>query len=306
MAALTLLCLGGLAACQLIVTTDVVQCRSEQECLNRGPAFAGSVCVNSVCVTKPQPEAGADVVDAAPVDPKWGCVGNVVWPPPSATENVTYRQRLTRINGTTVLPGVSAKVCEQLDLNCTAPLQQVVSDEKGDVVVTVPKGFRGNLQFLTPPSSFPLMYPAIAPMMPPPYTDADLAKENLSNRDTRQLASSDEVNVILGAIKATQDPELGNILILATDCSGEGSAGITLQPSVRGPSTIAYYMDANATPSITQQETSVTGLAGFVNMPPGSVNIDLFVPSIAKKVGSIVVIVRKGTNTLINLGPSPL
>lgn len=286
-------------SCQAIVSSNVVQCRKDGDCAARGPSFAGMRCESELCrIPGTTSDAG---VEAGPVDPKWGCLGNVpAWPKQSTSEKVGYSVRFKRLLGGT-LANLHVLACASVDPNCTAPVAEVDTDANGDGVLQLPRHFRGYLHAPSPPTSFPDMAPALLAIYPPPAVDLPAPQPGAEPT----LLSIAELNYLLSQVKSAADPNLGHILGLAVDCTGATTAGVSARASVKDVKTVQYYYDGNDIPTLTGQETDSTGHVGFLNIPPGLDDLDLQVPSLAKKVGTYPVLVKKGTVTLIPLGPSP-
>jgi hypothetical protein len=297
------------AACQVLVSSDVVQCSSDADCTARGGAFAGTRCQENVC-TSPSvvvtTDGGVEAgVDAAPVDPKWGCLGNVQWPNQSATEKVRYRQRFRRLIGATPIVGVRVKACASLDPECTSPLAQGDTDAKGDIVLDLPKHFRGYMHVPTGPDSFRDMAPTILAVYPPPAKDANLAVEPELGM-VPILVSLAELDFLLRQVGSSTDPNLGHVFGLTTDCTGLPSGGVAVKAAQIDPKTVQYYYEGNDTPSITRKESDPTGNAGFLNLPTGIVPLETTVPGLGgKKAGGYSVLVKKGSVTVIDMVPTP-
>src|SRR5262249_33823642 len=103
------LLLAVASACQLVASSDVVQCKSDQDCAARGGSFAGSICQRNVCI--------------GPLE----CVGSVVWSPQDNSETVRSNMLLVNILNQP-LAGVKVRVCEELDTSCTTPLATFQTD----------------------------------------------------------------------------------------------------------------------------------------------------------------------------------
>src|SRR5262249_35763839 len=71
-------------SCSVIVEPNRQQCTVDADCQARGAAFAGSLCVDTVCTPDP--------------DPAWSCLKSVSWPPPTVaqvTVTVKFRDIVT-------------------------------------------------------------------------------------------------------------------------------------------------------------------------------------------------------------------
>ena len=295
-----------LASCQAFVSSNVFQCTTDGDCTSRGGDFAGTRCESRVCrPVSAVPDAGVDAaVDSGPKDPKWGCLGNVSWPSQSPTEKVRYRQRFNRLLAATPIVGVRVKACASLDPECTTPFAQGETTATGDIILDLPKHFRGYLHVPVGPDSFKDMAPTILAVYPPPDKDSNLAVEPAVGT-VPILVSLAELNFLLGQVGSATDPNLGHVFGLTTDCAGQPTGGVSLRTSIRDPKTIQYYYEGNGTPSVTAQESDSTGNAGFLNLPAGVISMETQVPSIARKAGSYSVLVKKGSVTVVDLVPTP-
>lgn len=226
------------------------------------------------------------------------------WPAQSSTEKVRYRKRLNRLLGTTPVVGVRVKACASLDPECTSPFAEGDTSAAGDIILDIPRHFRGYLHVPVGPDSFKDMAPTLLPIYPPPEKDSDLAVEPAAGT-VPFLVSLAELNYLLGQVGTSTDPNLGHVLGLTTDCTGTPAAGVSLRASARDPKTLQYYYEGNGTPSITAQESDSTGNAGFLNFPAGVISMETQVPAIARKAGSYSVLVKKGWVTVIDLVPTP-
>jgi hypothetical protein len=294
--------LAGVTDCQLLVPNDAEQCGTDNDCLGRGPAFVGTTCVNAICVT---PQADADAgpidsggVDTTPVDPMWGCLGNVKFNLPSATEKVVLRNRFVHLLNGNPIPGVLVKACDPFDVTCTAPEDTGTTDANGYVTLHVPKYFGGFLE-LTPSPSFADMVPGILTVSD---TSMDSSPGDLPQSNWVHLASAAEINVLLDEIGTTLDPMLGAVLGLVADCRAAPAAGVALHAGTIEKKTVAYYV--YDIPSVTAQETGPTGEAGFMNLPTGPVTFTTTLSG-GRRVGSQTVLIRAGWFTYVAFGPTP-
>lgn len=294
------------AACQALVSSDVVQCSSDADCTSRGGAFAGTRCQENVCTssTVVTTDGGVDAsVDAAPVDPKWGCLGNVQWPAQSATEKVKFRERFRRLLSPAPVVGLKVKACGPLDPECVSPFAQGETDANGDVVLDLPKHFRGYLHMPAGPDSFKEMAPTILAVYPPPDRDSDLKSDPDVPKNGVSLA---ELDFLLAQVKSATDPNLGHIFGLVQDCKLQRTAAVAVKANQSDPKTVQYYYEGNDTPNITRKETDATGIAGFLNVPTGIVTIETSLPAQGgRRVGTYSVLVKKGSATILPMVPTP-
>ncbi len=124
------------AACSLVLPNDELQCASNADCTARGPAFARTVCVDSLCQA----------------EPKWGCLDNLK-PPPERDPSVeiTYTIPLIDFLSYAPVPGIEARGCAQAQVDCTSPLfGPSVSATDGKVALKMDYGFDGYVELRDP------------------------------------------------------------------------------------------------------------------------------------------------------------
>src|SRR5262245_60749996 len=105
-------------ACSLIVEADRAQCHTNEDCTVPGGAFAGSMCVNSLC--RP--------------DTRWSCVDEPEMPsgqPGPFAVTMHTADLLTQ----QPRPGVQAQLCNKVDIDCSMPLFTAISDATGTLTL---------------------------------------------------------------------------------------------------------------------------------------------------------------------------
>lgn len=319
---------GSLAAlvggCELLASSDVYQCSSDGDCTARGSAFAGTACVARACVSEtvdatadatthdaradaPAAVDAGDSSDAASDSP-WGCLGQVVWPPQSATETVLWRNRYLQLSSKTPVVGLQVTACASLDPDCLNPLTTGTTDDAGYVNLTVPKWFQGFLSMPTAPASYPDMLPTLVMALPPPSQSAD-PDASVPLIATPVLASANDLNELLGVIGRqlpAADSGLGHLFGQAQDCLGNPVAGVSIQSATTVPNlTLPYYVGASGIPSVSAQQTGSSGECGFVDLPAGQDTISFVLFSQGAKVGQVPLFIRSGFITLAPLPPTP-
>jgi hypothetical protein len=152
------------------------------------------------------------------------------------------------------LVDVQADVCSKVDVACSDPRFTTRSDENGLVALTVDAAFSGFVA-LTSSQTVPTHYF----FNPPINEDQEIAALSLS-----QPAARGALLLQLGA-----SPELGDILLSASDCTGAPAAGVTFELTPRSESAVAYYL-VNGLPSPNAAATDMTGYGGFANLEPGT------------------------------------
>lgn len=149
--------LALVAGCQVLLSTDRVQCSIDADCTQKaGPGF---VCSNEVCVASVTGTDAGVASEAGPTDDgtPWGCLAN---PPARAAEDrsktLTLRQRylvyslLDCVHNRPV-PGIEIKLCSQRDVSCGSPIETATTDCDGYVNFKAAyRGFEG-FALVTPP-----------------------------------------------------------------------------------------------------------------------------------------------------------
>lgn len=292
-------CVGWLAlaaaACSSTASVASSSCGKDADCAARG---AGLVCSAGACVAAVA-DAGGDV-DAAPVDPRWACLGSVAWSPPDPGKPVHFRNRYLRFFGEAPVDGMEVRACRRED-DCAAPVATGTTDPNGYVDMDLPRSFDGFLS-LYPPASFPTMIPAMQWILPPPEKD-DLKGAEISNLLSVHVTSVGEINLFMNSVGVAADPARGHILGLSTDCQGNPAKGVSITLSNKDDKTVAYYTDSVGSPSAALTETQEKGEGGFGNVAPGTVTVEARVAG--RKLGAYTVLVKAGTVTYLPLVATP-
>jgi hypothetical protein len=264
------LVLLGQTGCSLTVDADRVQCRSDADCTARGAAFAGSVCVASVC------EAS---------DLQWGCLGASN---PAATDAgpFTVTMHVRDLLNQSPLAGVRADVCSKVDVACSDPRSTTMSDADGLVTLTIDPNFSGFVSF-TSSQTAPTRYF----FNPPVNSDQDIAPLSLS-----QPAARGALLQQLGA-----SPDRGDILLTASDCTSAPAAGVKFQLVPESEGAVEYYL-VNGLPSPNSPATDATGYGGFVNVDPGTWTITPLLED-GRELPELSLVVAQGTVTWSRVVP---
>ena len=297
-----------LASCSLIVDSHVSQCATTADCVGRGAAFSGAVCVDTRCVSPPpiadlaDAGGGADTgrasetdatVDAA-LDP-WRCVGKVRTGP-ATQEPIVEHATFTSFLDQRPIPGLTARLCARADVDCESPLATVVSDAEGRADIPLTKGFLGFLEMKTAPVSLPGLMPMILPYSPPPFADLTSTKGVATTRDLGALAA---------AVGATVDTTRGMVFLTLQDCDGQAASGLQAELAQHDDKVSLYYL-VGWLPSVTTTSTDDSGTMVIANVRPGLVTVNAKDASSGRKLGSQNVLARAGTITVVAMPPTPL
>jgi len=261
------------ASCSLTVDADRVQCQTKADCTARGGAFAGAICVDSVCQ----------------VDPAWACLSS--GSPPASTQEPPYKLAVQVRGVVDQSPKVGAqvKLCRKLDVDCASPIAMAVSDNGGNVNFSVDmKGFTGYVQVQADgfvPSLF---------FFNPPL-----------DRDTTtpvSLASVLENQGLLFSLGRQASPGHGNIVISSRDCTGATAAGVSYSSPNADAMTSVFYTVADL-PSGAATATDAGGYGGLVNVPVGGATVVANLSNPKVELSRISLLVQEGAITYSTVVP---
>ena len=290
------------AACSFLLDTSGDQCKTDQDCENRGGGFAGMRCENRVCVAG---EAGVDASgDAGP----WGCLGDVTLPPPG-TGNVQVTMPLVDLSTQTPVTAadVNAVVCAKIDVNCGSPLAITQPDANGLLHLTIASGFDGFV-FITPvlpdagapdagEGGVPDVFvPSIVFFNPPIVMDTTYT--------TIVMVRASELGNIAAVEGTAIDPSLGAVFMETVDCNVQPAAGVGVTLDQTTSTTQGFYFKGGL-PALNAPSTDVTGYAGFVNVPLGTRTVTGEVAASTQRIGTATVFTRASTISYTVLAPSP-
>ncbi|HEX3594021.1 MAG TPA: hypothetical protein VHU80_02935 [Polyangiaceae bacterium] len=276
------------------MNADRVQCSTTEDCVKRGPEFAKTVCVASICeaqMSGPDPHEHTDAMaDAGPPDPLWGCMDQ---PKVTSTApgpfHVTFH--LAGILDTTPIQGVTAYMCKKLDLDCTMPMAgPVTSDVMGNISFDVPANFTGYVQFAKGTD----ITPGIYFFNPPPAQDMDAVAV--------QVVTPGIVGLLTSSFRAPQADANGLTLINVADCGGKAAVGVSIVAEGIDPMADEFY-SVGGLPTATATETAMEGFGGFVNVPPGPLTVKGVVNGTKRELQTISVLIRAGSITYAKLVP---
>lgn len=240
-------------------------------------------------------------LELAPAGP-WRCLEAPDQPPMPSSSTATVRfQACDFISGCTApVTGLSARLCDKLDVGCNSPRQVDIRDTEGQIEVDVPtasRGFDGYLEVSTglapcfdtevfgdaalgllcqlapecDPAAptqacdVPIYSPVLWFFNPPVVADIDVPIP-------LQLYPSASLPRVIDAAGGELAPETGAVFMTAVDCDGQPAAGISLEIAEHEDEAVALYFDSGVI-SNTISETDATGVGGFIRIPPGFVEI---------------------------------
>ena len=298
-----------IGACSLLLDTSKEQCSIDEDCAHFGASLK---CVNRTCQQGDLTDSQSPDVqaDTTPVDPVWGCLGNVVTPMPKKPKvavSVPLIQLLTKKPVT----DVSALVCAKIDVNCSSPLAQTVPDMNGVLKLTLDAGFDGfviivpNLPDGGCPTDAgqdaatclgPLTIPSLVFFNPPLVDDTTyITVLMLSYASLVQLAASNGDTI---------DPTQGAVFMQAIDCAAHPAKDVAVSLDSTSSQTHGFYFSSGL-PSLTASSTDVTGYAGFINVPIGARTVTGILKPTQKFIGKTSVFARAGFISYTTMAPSP-
>jgi hypothetical protein len=307
---------AAVAACSLLVPLDDVQCNTAADCTARGPAFAAAACVSNVCTFADGGDAGVapdTAVEAAPaVDASgpWGCLQVAPEPSdPGATMQVELIafdpfQPYTlggAVDGGTDLqviqatpePGISVQPCAILDPACANPVAPaVMTDDAGAATLSINGGFNG-FYLMRRSDSFPTLF----------YPGRLLASEPSVTYPVGMLPYSvaAEIGAAVGVTVSTNpDAGVGHIFGAVFDCTDRHSAGVSF--SLNTDAGTQFYLQNNV-PTTAQTQTDVSGVGGWLNVPVGTVTIQLTIAGQTAQLPAYTFFVRPASETLVYVRP---
>lgn len=265
----------AIVGCSLLLDPNRTQCASNSDCVNRGPAFAATVCVDSFC--------------QGSADPTWSCAGDPPSGDPDAGPGPFIASIILLDANQVPLAGVQAQPCSKLDVDCTTPLASPInSDANGLVSFAVPSGFDGYLQLTSSSMTSSPIVPTLYFFNPP------IVSNTTSPLEVTVLVPEDLAG-IGQEVGVTLLSDRGTVILTALDCQGNPAPGVVFSVS-SGDSMTATFYTAQQTPltDAGAQSTDTTGYAGIANVPAGSTAVTGTLLSNGERLGAISLFVRAG------------
>lgn len=266
----------SLSGCSLAIDAGREQCVSDRDCARLGPAFEGSACLDSLC--RPRP------------DPAWACLDEAVAVASLNTpQQIRFTARLVDIVFQTPVPNIELRVCERLDAECHMPIASSVSDQAGEVVLTLAGGFNGYLRWQSPDTQ-PVLFFFDAPFI----EDSVVTLGVVTARIMEGFDAQFEGQIV---------EDRAVVVVYTQNCSGAPAAGVRVAALEGDASTRAFY-EADGLFPPAQAETTGTGVARIINVPTGNISITGTL-SDGREMGISRVLTRTGFATLTVLSPQP-
>jgi hypothetical protein len=233
----------------------------------------------------------------------WRCVGessegSVA---PRETASVSFKVCDFISGCTKSVSGVTAKVCDKLDVLCINPRSAPITDVNGILTVEVPtpqgRPFDGYIDVMPPvalctdqmafgpaagaicalargcnaasPTIPECLVPIYSPVLwffnPPVVMD-------LQDPILLQLYPANQLPTLIEAAGAEIDPTMASVFLTAWDCDGNPAAGVKLNvPEHDDVVQPLYYNTGVIRAGL--DETDSSGIGGFIKVPPGFVNV---------------------------------
>jgi hypothetical protein len=202
--------------------------------------------------------------------------------------------------------GLTASLCDKLDVNCTRPIRSGIRDVGGTFMFEINTGgasgagFNGFLQIMPPAESctnemafgptarmFCALAPKCDPNAPgdackiPTFAPALVFFNPPIMHDVEQpllvpMVPTGAFPALAQAAGTALDPMTGNLFITALNCDGKPAAGVklTMDEELAGKVTPLYLVEGVI--SNRASETDASGTAGFMGVPPGFAEISAF------------------------------
>ncbi|MFO0549292.1 MAG: hypothetical protein U0271_12945 [Polyangiaceae bacterium] len=205
---------------------------------------------------------------------------------------LTHTYRFEYATQANVVPtNLATKLCSALDVNCLSPDPNAPQpDSEGRVSFTVADNFTGFLEVSsddTLPSLVFFQPPVIIP----------------GSEKVIRLIREDEFLGLNAAAGQTWDQSRGVAVILTANCNDERSAGIRVESDDIDADTVPYYF-TGALPNPDAKKTDSQGVAGFLNMPIGVINVRSYVFENDVYIGTNTLRSRAGYLSYLPIGPS--
>ena len=257
---------SGAIGCSLTVDGGRSQCQETIDCATELTGTDGLSCNEGLCVV---------------IDP-WACAGNLAPPQPGAPPQDLRVLVQDGQSGAVPIVGARLTPCAGDDPLCAQP-----------VGPTATTGTDGGAHVRWDDHRFGYLeieldgYMSILAMVSEQEKEAGVLVEPLP------MFTRAAYNILAALTGTDADTEnLGFIVVAVQACEGQIPSGVTVRPSRRTASTLVYHL-SNGVASPQPTATDASGLAGLLNLPPGTLVISGVVDG-ERVVGHSGVIIRAG------------
>jgi len=226
------------------------------------------------------------------LEPRWECVGNVVWPLAPMNEivaNPSFRE----IRSGAVLEGLRVRGCLASDEFCTGPIAEGTTDAEGKVSLQLPAPGTGWAGYLE----------AVGPTIPDQLIPAD-KPIGYNFAPGYGVPDDGTLTTVLTLLGTQQLPGRGHLGIRARDCWDLPADGVAFEVvQADAESSLSYF--AGALPDRDATMTDDEGLAVIVNVPAGLTKVHAKLAATGTLIGTVQVWVRDGSFTSFGFLPTP-
>jgi hypothetical protein len=286
--------------------------------------------------------ACADLLDIAedpqlvPPDP-WVCKDtgdkkDTMAPPPAMRNKahvIVHACDLVTSNCSAAVTGVTAKLCNKLDVTCMTPINgAAIKDVDGDLMFDVPtggalgEGFDGYLM-VDGPRLDCRKSPEAVPCLLVPMCKQDATDENCTvsiyitallffnppiTHDSTEpiilplIQNAEALRLVAAAGAGMVDPTLGSVFATILDCNGQPAAGMTFGTS-KNKVQYATLFQVNGVVTNMATATDSSGIGGLLGVPEGFATVSAFPAGTTREVAKIGVQIVPGTVTYVTLIP---
>jgi hypothetical protein len=238
----------------------------------------------------------------------WNCLASLQAPTAPKVDRVSVQVRACNFissNCSTVVNGLTAKLCEKSDARCSTPIRADIRDSGGllqfevETAGSVGAGFDG---YLAVSSEGDAYAPALL-FFNPPIREALAVEVDMPL--VLPLVPASAVSTLVQA-SGTRKPDLdhGFLFVTALDCTGKPAAHVTIAVDRPSDEASVIYVGQGVF-DMAARETDASGLAEVSNVAPGSVRVTAQqAGAMPERIGEVSVHVVAGAISYTALVPS--
>ena len=240
-------------------------------------------------------DAAEDAGSFPGVPPIWECLNGASPPTPSGNVEVEFFFNNSSGNSSsgnedvgTPVPGADVHACNLLDVGCAYPFSDVVTNDGGVALLTVPAGFTGYYE-----------------MQAANFTPTILSrtKQYTSEYQAQGVADLTLLSAGAGFAGVTQDPNLTIAIVTVFDCATNPAANITFAVPKAGPGEQVVYLLSNLPTQSATSTDIVSGSALIFNVPAGTLTVTAFFAATNEPIRTVSAIAREGWVTYVDIRP---
>jgi hypothetical protein len=227
----------------------------------------------------------------------FSCVGSVTWPAPTSATAVVKFSMASLTSGNPV-EGLAVRACPAGDVDCANPIPGAsgTTDANGSVDITVPTGTAGFDGYFEVTKDNELTH--LVHFRKPVAADQS---------EGRILTTISALNTLVSSVGLSLDMTYGFLGVEAQDCVGAFADGISFELDPPDPhASLAYVTPQGVSLTAGGSSAAGHGLAGFVNVTPGSYTVITRIAATGQVTGRLPVVVRAGAASAISDPPTPL